>query len=117
MLTAQPEIVALTCNPPFNFRQVTGFLKHRAIPGVENVDGCVYSRSIALGRTVGFFSVSCPKKTPSSVRLEIHFPDREKLPLVVKTVEQIFDLNAPANKIDQHLIKDHFLMIQTTPME
>lgn len=109
MLTAQPEIVTLACNPPFNFRQVTGFLKPRAIPGVEYVDGCVYCRSIALGSTVGFFSVSCPEKTPSSVRLEIHFPDQEKLPLVVKTVEQIFDLNAPADKIDQHLIKDRLL--------
>jgi len=109
MPTAKPEILPLSYQPPFNFRQITGFLKPRAIPGVEYVDSRVYSRSIALGSTSGFFTVSCPEKAHSSVHLEIQFPDHDKLPFITTIVKQIFDLDAPVHTIDAHLKKDSLL--------
>lgn len=108
MPTDNAEILTLSFHPPFDFRQVTDFLKPRAIPGVEHVDNCVYSRSVALGGASGFFTASCPENAPS-VRLEIHFPDQDKLPVIADIVKQIFDLDAAVDTIDGHLKKDGFL--------
>lgn len=108
MSFAKPKILRLSFQPPFNFRQVSGFLKPRAIPGVEHVGRDIYSRSIAIGSSSGFFTVSCDKNN-NFVRLEIHFPDHDQLPFIADIVKKIFDLSAPVNIIDGHLKNDGFL--------
>jgi AraC family transcriptional regulator of adaptative response / DNA-3-methyladenine glycosylase II len=108
MLLAKPVMLCLSYHPPFNFRQVTGFLKPRAIPGVEFVDGHTYHRSISLGSASGFVALSCLENEPC-VRLEIHFPDQDTLPVIADMAKQMFDLDAPVNTIDDHLAKDSFL--------
>lgn len=108
MKTAKPEILLLSVHPPFNFRQVTGFLKPRAIPGVEVVDDDIYSRSIAIDGVSGFFTASF-SEADQCVRLDIHFPDHDQLPLIADIAKKIFDLKAPARMIDSHLKKDGFL--------
>jgi len=108
MLTANPEILPLSYRAPFSFRQVTGFLKPRAIPGVEYVDGHTYCRSISMGSASGFVALSCLENEPS-VRLEIHFPDQDKLPVVADMAKQMFDLDAPVNTIDHHLTTNRLL--------
>jgi len=105
---ARPEMLSLFCRPPFNFRQVTGFLKPRAIPGVEYVDGHTYCRSIFLGSASGFVALSCLENQPS-VRLEIHFPDQNKLSEITDMAKQMLDLDAPVNAIADHLAKDRLL--------
>ena len=109
MPPAKPEITTLSFHQPFDFRQITGFLKPRAIPGVEYVDTCFYSRTVSLGGTTGFFTVSCPGPTHASVHLEIHFPDQDKWSLITTAVKSIFDLDAPSLAIDDHLKRDRFL--------
>ncbi len=104
----KPQILPLSFHPPFNFRQVTSFLKPRAIPGVEYVEEDIYSRSIAIDNAQGYFAVSCPDKDPS-LSLEIHFPDQDTLPFIADTVKNIFDLDAPVKVIDGHLKNDRFL--------
>jgi len=108
MTTAKTEILPLSFHLPFNFRQVTGFLRPRAIPGVEVVGDNIYSRSIAIDGVSGFFTASFSEADPC-LRLEIHFPDHDKLPLITDIVKKIFDLKAPAKTIDSHLKKDGFL--------
>ncbi len=108
MPPGKPEVLALSFHPPFNFRQVTGFLKSRAIPNVEYVENDIYSRSIAIDGQSGCFTVSFAPNDPS-IRLEIYFPDHAKLPLIAYNVKQMFDLNAPVQMIDDHLKKDRFL--------
>ena len=108
MTTTKPEIVTLSFHPPFEFTQVNGFLKPRAIPGVEVVDGGIYSRSIAIDEAPGYIAVFAPK-SKQSLCLEIHFPDQERIPVVADITRQIFDLDAPVEKIDSHLKKDGFL--------
>ncbi|MEN8246274.1 MAG: DNA-3-methyladenine glycosylase [Thermodesulfobacteriota bacterium] len=108
MTTTKPEIVTLSFHPPFDITQVNGFLNPRAIPGVEYVDGDIYSRTIAMDNASGFFTASFPE-ADQCVRLEIHFPDHDKLSLIADIVKRIFDLEAPAKKIDSHLKKDGFL--------
>lgn len=104
----KPQILPLSFHPPFNFRQVTNFLKPRAIPGVEYVDEDIYSRSIAIDNAQGYFALSCPDKNPS-LSLAIHFPDQDQWSLIADTVKNIFDLDAPVKKIDGHLKNDRFL--------
>ena len=108
MAVAKPQILPLSFHPPFNFKQVTSFLKPRAIPGVEYVEEDIYSRSIAIDNAQGYFAVSCPDKDPS-LSLEIHFPDQDMLPFIADTVKNIFDLDAPVKVIDGHLKNDRFL--------
>ena len=94
---AKPTILDFSFHPPFNFNQVTGFLKPGAIPGVEHVNSHTYCRSITMDNASGFVALSCPEKS-KRVRLEIRFSDSDKLPFIANTVKQIFDLNAPAKK-------------------
>jgi len=108
MSAAKPQILPLSFHPPFNFQQVTRFLKPRAIPGVEYVGEDIYSRSIAIDNAQGYFAVSCPDKDPS-LSLEIHFPDQDMVPFIADAVKSIFDLDAPVKKIDGHLKNDRFL--------
>ena len=108
MSAAKPQILPLAFHPPFNFRQVTSFLKPRAIPGVEYVGEDIYSRSIAIDNAQGYFAVSCPDKDPS-LSLEIHFPGQDMVPFIADTVKNIFDLDAPVKVIDGHLKNDRFL--------
>ncbi len=106
--TSKPNILHLSFQPPFNFGQITGFLKMRAIPGVEFVNAEIYSRSIEIDNTTGFITVSC-KNRENRVNLEVEFPDIRKLFYITETVKNIFDLNAPVKQIDDLLIKDKFL--------
>ena len=105
---SKPNILHLSSHPPFNFRQITGFLKMRAIQGVEFVSDDIYSRSIELDNMTGFITVSC-KNEENTVDLEVEFPDIKKLFYITEVVKSIFDLNAPVKNIDKCLIKDKFL--------
>ena len=113
---SKPNILHLSFHPPFNFRQITGFLKIRAIPGVEFVSDDIYSRSIEVDNMTGFITVSCKNKE-NTVNLEVEFPDIKKLFYITETVKSIFDLNAPAKVIDGFLKKDLILgpMIKQNP--
>ncbi len=106
--TSKPNILHLSYHLPFNFRQVTGFLKKRAIPGVEFAGDDIYSRSIEIDNMTGFITVSCKNKE-NTVSLEVEFPDIKKLFYIMETVKNIFDLNAPVKIIDKILKKDPFL--------
>lgn len=109
MPAAQPTILSLPFRQPFSFRQVTGFLKPRAIPGVEFVEDDFYCRNIVMDGTAGFIAVAAPYKD-HALRLEIHLPDQDAKPALIKErVENIFDLNAPVKAIDDHLRKDRLL--------
>ena len=105
MPAAKPQILTLSFQRPFKFRQVTDFLKPRAIPGVEVVRRDLYCRSIELGGASGLLVLTCTENEPC-VRLEIDFPDQDKLPAIAVIAKQIFDLDAPVKTIDDHLKKD-----------
>lgn len=105
---SKPNILHLSSHPPINFRQITGFLKMRAIQGIEFVSDDIYSRSIELDNMTGFITVSCKNKE-NTVDLEVEFPDIKKLFYITEIVKSIFDLNAPVKNIEKRLIKDKFL--------
>ena len=106
--TSKHDILHLSFHPPFNFKQVAGFLKRRAIPGVEFVSDDIYSRSIEIDNLTGCITVS-PENKKNTLSLEVVFPNIKKLVYIAETVKNIFDLKAPAKKIDDFLRQDKFL--------
>ncbi|MBW1890686.1 MAG: DNA-3-methyladenine glycosylase 2 family protein [Deltaproteobacteria bacterium] len=110
------QMLSLSFKPPFNFRQLTGFLKFRAIPGVEFAGDDIYSRSIEIDGKAGVFTVTC-NRARSAVTVEARFPDPNTLPVIAEAVKNIFDLDAPVKTIDGHLKKDRFMgsMVSQNP--
>ena len=93
---------------PLDWEQVLAYLKLRAIPGVEVVDGDSYKRSFEWGRSCGVLSVA-PGKRKKSLRLRITCQFPVHLKNITARVGWIFDLDAPVEAIKAHLSKDPLL--------
>jgi AraC family transcriptional regulator of adaptative response / DNA-3-methyladenine glycosylase II len=94
-----PEISArdglninLAYRPPYDWEAMIGFLRLRAVPGVESVDSGQYARSIALGGAQGVLMVR--PGAGNSLEVEIHFPQLTALPGIIARVRHLFDLTA-----------------------
>jgi AraC family transcriptional regulator, regulatory protein of adaptative response / DNA-3-methyladenine glycosylase II len=82
-----------------------GFLRARAIPGVEVVEGGRYLRTVEIDGAVGSIAVSdLPKQ--QSLAISIRFPNVKSLPAIVVRVRRLFDLGADIETIDGHLSAD-----------
>jgi AraC family transcriptional regulator of adaptative response / DNA-3-methyladenine glycosylase II len=93
----------LDYRPPFSWDHTLGFLRMRAIPGVEHFEGDTYRRSVSLGGHHGTVSVR-----PHGDRLEamISPPLASELVQVVSRLRQLFDLDARPDLINHTLGKD-----------
>jgi AraC family transcriptional regulator of adaptative response / DNA-3-methyladenine glycosylase II len=81
------------------------FLRARAIPGVEVVDGERYLRTVEIGTKLGSIEVThLPERQSLGVR--IRFPDVRSLPGIVARVRRLFDLGADIETIAGHLSGD-----------
>ena len=91
--------------PPYDWDSMLQFLRARAIPGMETVDGGVYRRTVEIGGEAGFIEVShLPGR--SSLSVTIHFPDVRALQAIVNRVRRLFDLGADIETIEEHLSLD-----------
>jgi len=82
-----------------------GFLRARAIPGVEVVDDGCYRRTVEIGNSVGSVAVAhLPGR--HSLNVTIQFPDVQSLPAIVTRVRRLFDVGADIETIDAHLSHD-----------
>ncbi|TAL25920.1 MAG: DNA-3-methyladenine glycosylase 2 family protein [Aquabacterium sp.] len=103
-------VVHLRYRPPYDWDGILGFLAARAIPGVEQVAGGRYHRSIAWSpasgqpRALGWLSVAPADENRLAVR--IHFPDLRALPCVIARIRRVFDLAADPEAIAAHLGRD-----------
>jgi AraC family transcriptional regulator of adaptative response / DNA-3-methyladenine glycosylase II len=84
------------------------FLAGRAIPGVEQVEGGVYRRTLAMGGAHGTVEVAHDAGS-SRLRATIHFPRVESLWAIVARVRRVFDLAADLPAITRHLARDPLL--------
>ncbi len=100
--------VELPYRPPYDWDAVLGFLRGRATPGVEAVDGSHYRRTIALDGECGFFDVS-PIDSRAAIALDVHISDPRQLLTVVDRVRRMFDLNADPRAIAADLGGDALL--------
>ncbi len=95
----------LDYRPPFSFKQLLGFLKPRAIPGVEHVTDDLYARSVRAGNTVGCILVeSFPGK--NALRLSLSGSLLPSLIQVLYRARHLFDLDAQPEAICRSLTQD-----------
>jgi AraC family transcriptional regulator of adaptative response / DNA-3-methyladenine glycosylase II len=98
-------VVHLPYRCPFDWDSLIQFLKTRATPCVEVVDDDSYRRTIDVHRRVGVIEVW---HEPHQARLatRVVVPNCECLLQVVQRVRRMFDLEADAVRIEQHLAQD-----------
>jgi AraC family transcriptional regulator, regulatory protein of adaptative response / DNA-3-methyladenine glycosylase II len=98
----------LRYRPPYDWSSMLGYLKARAIPGIEAVEGDLYRRTVEIKGCTGIVEV---KHLPQwqSLGVTIRFPNVQSLPEIVTRVRRLFDLGADIDTIDAHLAHDPLL--------
>jgi AraC family transcriptional regulator of adaptative response / DNA-3-methyladenine glycosylase II len=112
---AQPEgggdgklTLRLRYRPPFDSETLLGYLGHRALPGVEEVTGGRYRRTIALPKSSGIIELE-PVLETNSVLVHVQLSDLGDLNLLVQRCRQVFDLDADPLAIQEILAADPVL--------
>ena len=100
--------VRLPYRRPFDWSQLTAFLRGRAIPGVEAVVEDKYYRTVNVGGKNGVIEVG-HDQDDGSLLLTMYGIDTANLFPLVQKVREIFDLDAPVEDIGDVLKKDSIL--------
>ncbi len=97
--------LSLGYRPPYDWPALLGFLAARAIPGVEEVTGSAYRRTIEVGGAAGTIAVS---HDPARCRLRatIQLSGLAALPIVIGRLRRVFDLAADPAAIGAALSRD-----------
>ena len=98
----------LDVRPPYDWKSINDFLAARAIPGIESVDDDCYRRTIELGGQHGTIEVA-PSNGGNALDATIRFPDANAIPLIVRRIRRVFDLDANVGAIETHLAADEVL--------
>ena len=98
--------VQLAYRRPFNWRRMLGFFAARATPGVEQVDGERYLRTIRVGSECGIVDVH---DIGGQLSLNLHGVGTTSLIAVVQRLRGLFDLDASASDVHSVLSKDKVL--------
>ncbi len=106
--TVLPITRSLPFQPPYAWDAMLGFLAARAIPRVEAViDGC-YLRVISLDEVCGWIRV-CRAPRANALRVTIDFASAQALPVIVRRLRNMFDLDSDPAVIAAHLAGDAHL--------
>jgi AraC family transcriptional regulator of adaptative response / DNA-3-methyladenine glycosylase II len=101
-------VLRLRYRPPYDWESMLNFLRARAIPGVEIVEGGRYMRTVEVSGAMGSIEVThLPDR--QSLGVNIRFPDVRLLPAIVARVRRLFDLGADIETIGNHLSGDPVL--------
>jgi AraC family transcriptional regulator of adaptative response / DNA-3-methyladenine glycosylase II len=104
-----PELsLLLPYRPPYDWDAMIGFLKARAIVGLEVVDAASYRRVIELDGEAGTVTVS-HAPAQSALRVVVRFPQLKALSTIVTRVRRMFDLSADPVAISAALSTDPLL--------
>ena len=97
--------LSLGYRPPYDWDSLLAFLRKRALPGIERVDGEIYERRYRLGDASGSFRAApAPGRHALEVTLECN--DFRALPQVVDRIRRMFDLTADPAAIASGLSSD-----------
>lgn len=96
----------LAYRDPLDWAQILRFLAARAIPGVEEVIGSAYRRTLGLPHGYGVVELG---PGPSHVRCRLRLKDLRDLPAAVQRCRRLLDLDADPTSISAHLTKDPLL--------
>lgn len=94
----------LSYRPPYDWEAMLGFLRLRAIAGVESIEAGRYARSIAIGADRGVLLVR--PAAGDRLAAEIFFPRLPALPAIIARVRRLFDLAADPLAIAAQLGQD-----------
>jgi AraC family transcriptional regulator of adaptative response / DNA-3-methyladenine glycosylase II len=98
----------LRYRPPYDWDSMLGYLRARAIPGVEIVENGSYLRTVGIGGFTGSVQVTHLPRQQSLYAI-IRFPRVQSLPAIINRVRRLFDLGADIETIDAHLSLDPLL--------
>jgi len=90
--------------PPLGWEGLLRFLRDRAIPGVEQVDGASYQRTVRIEDAVGTMKVEYDGS--ASLELTLSESLRTEVTSIVAGVRRLFDIDADAGKITSVLRAD-----------
>jgi AraC family transcriptional regulator, regulatory protein of adaptative response / DNA-3-methyladenine glycosylase II len=115
----QPEneyVFRLRYRPPYHWCAMLSFLRLRAIPGVELVDGNSYLRSILVNGHRGRFEITHDEQQQSLIA-RVMFADPSSLHAIIERIRTMFDLNADWTVIANHLGSDPLMasLIENCP--
>lgn len=88
--------------PPYAWQNLLQFLRSRCINGLEWSSDRIYSRTIEMAQTYGFFSIQA-KPERHYFDLHIHLNDYQHLNAITQRIRRLFDVDAPIEQIDLHL--------------
>lgn len=98
----------LDYRPPLEWGALLAFLRARQIPGVEQVEGDVYRRVVALGDRTGWVEIAPdPSRAALAVRVSLSLAAR--LMPVASRLRALFDLDAEPAAVAGHLRRDPVL--------
>jgi AraC family transcriptional regulator of adaptative response / DNA-3-methyladenine glycosylase II len=97
--------VRLPWQQPFDAAGILNFLAGRATPGVEQLIGERYLRTIVINGEVGVIDCRADLAT-NSLRLRVHGVATQSLLPLVQRVREMFDLDAPVSDIAAVLALD-----------
>src|SRR6266508_5515536 len=98
----------LAYRPPYDWNAALSFLRARATPGVELVDGLSYRRTITVDGKHGLIGIS-RHESGTALSVDVRFPDPRALLSIVERVRRLFDLGADPAVIGEHLRDDPLL--------
>jgi AraC family transcriptional regulator of adaptative response / DNA-3-methyladenine glycosylase II len=98
-------VLRLPFVPPYDWASMLGFLRLRAIPGVETAEDDVYRRGIELDAMNGGIEV---RRVPGEncLRLRILAPFPVDLLRIAERVRRLFDLDCDPRQIARHFARD-----------
>lgn len=97
--------LTLAFRPPFAWEELLRFLSARAIPGVEQVNGDAYERTVGIGELRGWLRVSRVAGR-KQLAVELSTALAPALPTILMRLRNLFDLDARPDVIDGHLAQD-----------
>lgn len=98
-LGGEALVLRLGYRPPHDFEGMLAFLRDRALPGVEAVDGQSYQRVFSLEGAPGWLRVSRWPGAADGLRLELREVAPQHMLGLVARVRRMFDLDAQPQAI------------------
>ena len=107
-------VLRLPCRVPFDGDAVIEFLATRAVPGIEEVVGTTYRRTLRLAHGAGVAELT---PQPDHVRAVLRLEDLRDLTTAVQRCRRVFDLDADPHAVAEHLGADSVLgrLVAKTP--
>jgi AraC family transcriptional regulator, regulatory protein of adaptative response / DNA-3-methyladenine glycosylase II len=111
---APPGVIRLRLayRPPIDLERMFGYLATRAIPGVEEVTGRTYRRTITLPNGPGILSlhlVTDSSAAPGFVECDLELDDLRDVTAAVTRCRRLLDLDADPVAVSDYLSRDGML--------